>query len=63
VAHPKPFLPDDADDALWPLPLHGAAVPAGELGPSDPVEVHLPPDEYVPPLDLQPRLSRFGEAA
>jgi len=63
LTHPDPFQANDADDAPWTLPLHGVAVPGGESGPPDAIDLHLPPDEYVPPLDFQPRLSRFGEAA
>jgi hypothetical protein len=62
--HPNPPYPDDGEEPVWTLPLHGAVVAGGESAPFDPAgEPYLPPDDYVPPLDFQPRLSRFGEAA
>ena len=64
MSHPNPS--DDSGDPSWTLPLHGIEVP-GDGGPPSAADPgpgpYLNPDEDVPPLDFQPRLSRFGEAA
>ena len=64
MEYPNPIPPDDAGDPPWTVPLHGAALPGDDPSPADPPPgAYLPPDEDVPALDFQPRLSRFGEAA
>jgi hypothetical protein len=62
--HPSSSTPDDPGEPAWTIPLHGAEIANGETSASaSTAEPYLPPDEDVPPLDFQPRLTRFGEAA